>query len=142
MAKLIERKSPEIEEMACEMAGNGDRFELIARQMGLRSAGQLLQSRTAHPAFDDEFTMALYNYCEFLEQELLEIPHREYPMDQARLLSQNIMKVLEYRNPKKYSPRQQVDMNVNVDFGKALDRAISSGENRLRDVTDTKLIES
>lgn len=135
MLKIKERLSDQQEQQACEMAADGEKFKTIAQALGFQNSSQLSQYRKYFPDFEYKFQDAVSSYNEDLEAEMIVIPHK-YDKDTATLLSNNIKWLLSVRDPKRYAPRQQNDVNVTIDIGGALERA----SQRVLDITPNNVL--
>jgi hypothetical protein len=119
--KSTTRLSQEQEQVIFDKVLEGSKLIDISKLIGF-SRYEFVTYRKNFPEFNDKLEAARNDYCDYLEDMLLDLPTR-YDSDTAKQLSTNIMKILEYRNPKRYSPKFQHDIQVTVDISGSLDRA-------------------
>lgn len=118
----IKRRPIEDEDKAIELAVEGKTLVDIAKILGFTSKYAFTNYRHKFEDFNQRLDHARSDYCDDLEDQLLTIP-MELDCKTAQILSNNIIKILEYRNPKRYSPKYQHEIQVTVDISGSLDRA-------------------
>jgi hypothetical protein len=119
----LSRRDESAEEKCLSGITQGDSMEESAMKLGLEKGYLFPKYRKLYLDFDESCLAALDQYCDKLENDLKYI-YQKYDEKTARGMSQNIIKLLEFYNPKKYSPKQQHDINMTLpDIGKALDEA-------------------
>lgn len=121
----LSRRDEKVEEFVITGICNGDSMEESAMKLQLDKPYLFPRYRKLYAEFDDLCWAATDAYCDKLENQLMYI-YQQFPQDEktARGMSDNIKKRLEYLNPKKYSPKQQHDITMQMpDISKALDEA-------------------
>lgn len=112
-----------MEEAAVTGICEGDSMEESALKLELEKPYLFSKYRKMYADFDDDCIAALDAYCAKLENDLKTV-FQKYDEKVARGMSQNIIKLLEFYNPKKYSPKQQHDITMQMpDISRALDEA-------------------
>lgn len=86
----------------------------------------------ANPDFEKEYTQAELEACRFIENDILNV-HKGIPVkdkrwgkldDKAmRVKLEAMKKILEYRNPAKYSPKVDLNLNGTVSVKHSLEQA-------------------
>jgi hypothetical protein len=89
-----------------------------------------------NPEFAMVFAQAEIDACKFIENDMLNI-HRKAKDDHklARVMLEAMRKVLEYRNPAKYSPKMDMNLNGTISVRGAIDNANNKLTELIRDVT-------
>ena len=122
-------------DLAINLVLEGQKFTDIAKKLGFKNRQEFHNYCRSHPEFKERLDQARNDYCDHLEDLLLDVPIR-YHGETAKVLSQNIMKILEYRNPKRYSPKFQHEITTTIDIASSLDKA----ERRVLDITQSNVI--
>lgn len=131
----IKRLDDSVEQIAFDMAIDCKTLKEIGLKLGFQTPTQFSRYRVAFPEFDAELTKMREYACEYLEDRLLTVADEFNDARRADIMSRNILSIMAFRNPKKYSPKQQIDVNVSVDIVKALE----SAERRIIDVGQKKI---
>lgn len=119
----LSRRDEKLEELCISGICQGDSMEESAMKLQLEKPYLFPRYKKTHPDFEDMCMAALDAYCDRLENELKYV-FQKYDEKTARGMSQNYIKLLEFYNPKKYSPKQQHDITMQLpDISKALDEA-------------------
>lgn len=96
--------------------------------------------------FAKKYAEAEIDACRFIENDMLNIHRRvapengkmrAIPIDHklARVMMEGMKKILEYRNPSKYSPKMDVNMNSVVSIRDSLNKANERVQSLMRDAT-------
>lgn len=125
MAKIydLSRRPDKLEDEVIAGICDGDSMEQSARKLELELPYLFSKYRKAYPDFDEDCAAALEAYCDRLENDLKYV-YQKYSPKEADGMSKNMIKLLEFYNPKRYSPKQQHDITMQMpDISKALDEA-------------------
>lgn len=110
-----------------------------AKRLGFTSKSAYWLFLRKHQDVKKELEMARFDSCMFLEDDLLNI-HRVFPdAKMARVMSDNYVKVLAFRNPAKYSQRIDLNVNQHVSIRASLDGANERFLDLVKNVTPTMI---
>lgn len=119
----FKRISAEQESIAIDRLVAGDSLTNVSALLGFKSHQQFFRYRRAFPEFDAQCLEARLMNCEIREDELLNIVETYPDPKQADVASRAIMRVLSYRDPRRYGEKMDLNVNQTVDISGALARA-------------------
>lgn len=105
---------PEQVELLIDDALNGRHMVESAKKLGFISRYTLWDFLRRNPDINDQLKLARFESCMFLEDDLLNIHVLEPDAKMARVRSDNLVKVLAFRNPATYSQRLDLNLNQNI----------------------------
>lgn len=91
-----------------------------------------------NPAKNEEYEQAKMDAVPFLENDYAN-PKRKYDPKEAALRSQNLLKILQSRDPEKYGNKVDVNLNQNISIKANLENANNRLKELMRDVTPTQI---
>lgn len=109
-------------DQAYGMAVVGDSLVNISKSLKFSDPKVFWRYRQTDPEFAKCLDSARVAGCEHIEDQILSVVD-DYPdARQARVKLESLCKALEYRNPVKYSPKMNIQVNHSLDIGGALQR--------------------
>jgi hypothetical protein len=134
MAKQKKREFSEAElDAVVDLILSGGTYEDVAKKLGFKNYGALKRYLKTDPDLDLRIKDARFDSCDALEDQLLMLADK-YNKEYARVKMEAISKLLQYRNPQKYSHKVDLNVNQNISIKANLDKATERLYHSVRDV--------